>query len=446
MATTTKTKVKLSQEQLVRRDWIAPAIPVTANELLLKEIESFLGDPSRNVAQQGGTGTSPTAGFDCSGLIYDALLQLGVANPPRTSEAQWGWVTKIQKSALKPGDLIFSQWPGDSTSPGHVQIYLGAGKVIQSPGTSTGTVSITTLASDAGHIVGYGRMPPAVQHLITTNAPSGSAGVLAEYLNKGTPYAGDYYVQVPKGVANAPSLSGVYSLNDTLGNSNWSSALWATLALAFANLYRAKGTKAIPITANNVTNMQRWIAAEYGVAGKWGAKNNPLNMTGYGAKSGGYPNLFYAAQVFGHFVNQSNMSGIRNVLTLNAPTKIFSAAVVKSPWATGHYGGNPLDIANTDPNTSLATGQSLPAYEKLGTGGAVPDSLPNPLSDIASDFSGLGSLLGDLTSATFWKRIGIFVLGGAVFGIGLAIFISTTKPGQDGSRAVSEAAVAAAVA
>lgn len=118
-------------------------------------LRGLIGDPY----QYGAAG--PTA-FDCSGLVQYGLEQIGMANVPRTSEAQWKWIKEsggqINKGQLKPGDLVFSQWPGDNASPGHVQVYVGGGKVIQAPHPG-GSVSVASLSSDTGHIVGYGRIP-----------------------------------------------------------------------------------------------------------------------------------------------------------------------------------------------------------------------------------------------------------------------------------------------
>jgi hypothetical protein len=118
------------------------------------ELKSLLGD--RYVFGAAGPNT-----FDCSGLVQYAATKAGYKDVPRTSEGQWQWIksgdAQINKGQLRPGDLIFSQWPGDNASPGHVQVYLGAGKVIQAPHPG-GVVSIASLSSDTGHIVGYGSM------------------------------------------------------------------------------------------------------------------------------------------------------------------------------------------------------------------------------------------------------------------------------------------------
>ena len=103
-------------------------------------------------------GGSTPAGFDCSGLVQYVLTQLGVSNVPRTSEAQWGWVTKISKNQLQPGDLVFAQFPGDNASPGHVGVYVGGGNILSAEDPASG-VGYSTLSSWGSNIVGYGAVP-----------------------------------------------------------------------------------------------------------------------------------------------------------------------------------------------------------------------------------------------------------------------------------------------
>lgn len=121
----------------------------------VSEVAKFIGTPY----QWGGD--SP-GGFDCSGLVYYALRQLGVGNVPRTSEQQWGWVQRISESQLAPGDLIFEQWPGEA-SPGHVAIYSGPGQIIQAPAPGEDVQRVpwspSIVHGEGGQIVGYGRVP-----------------------------------------------------------------------------------------------------------------------------------------------------------------------------------------------------------------------------------------------------------------------------------------------
>jgi len=126
---------------------------------VVAEVRKLLGDPYMY-------GDAGPAAFDCSGLVQYTLSKLGIT-APRTSEAQWAWSQKISKAQLQPGDLVFSQWPGDNASPGHVQVYAGGGNVI---GADSTNVEQVPLSSNAGHIVGYGR-PPGM-----TAAAAGAGG------------------------------------------------------------------------------------------------------------------------------------------------------------------------------------------------------------------------------------------------------------------------------
>ena len=123
-----------------------------AGTALVAEVEKFKGFPY----VFGAAG--PTS-FDCSGLVQYALQTLGEKNVPRTSEAQWAWVTKISKAQLQPGDLVFAQFPGDpQASPGHVGVYIGNGNVFSARDPSAG-IGVDSLASWGNAIVGYGRPP-----------------------------------------------------------------------------------------------------------------------------------------------------------------------------------------------------------------------------------------------------------------------------------------------
>jgi cell wall-associated NlpC family hydrolase len=63
-------------------------------------------------------------GFDCSGLAYYVYLQAGIAIP-RTAEAQFARLPRIEGSDLEPGDLVFFR--SESSPSGlHVGIYVGS--------------------------------------------------------------------------------------------------------------------------------------------------------------------------------------------------------------------------------------------------------------------------------------------------------------------------------
>lgn len=118
------------------------------------EVGKFLGDPY----VYGAAG--PT-NFDCSGLVQYVLTQLGLKNVPRTSEDQWAWVQRIGYSDLQPGDLVFSQWPGDDAAPGHVAVYVGGGNLIEAPSPGQSVHQVPLDSGYRNYVVGYGRVPGA---------------------------------------------------------------------------------------------------------------------------------------------------------------------------------------------------------------------------------------------------------------------------------------------
>ena len=79
-------------------------------------------------------GTGPDA-YDCSGLVMMAYRAAGVYIP-RTSQLQWTYGPRVAPSAVEPGDLVFfAGSDGTPTSPGHVGIVIGKGKMIEAYAT-----------------------------------------------------------------------------------------------------------------------------------------------------------------------------------------------------------------------------------------------------------------------------------------------------------------------
>ncbi|WP_233146382.1 C40 family peptidase [Pigmentiphaga sp. NML080357] len=97
---------------------------------------NYLGVPYR----MGGS--SPEAGFDCSGLVgYVSREVLGLQLPRRAEEmSRIGEPVKI--SELQPGDLVFYNTLRRKFS--HVGIYLGDGRFVHSP-SSGGVVRIESM-------------------------------------------------------------------------------------------------------------------------------------------------------------------------------------------------------------------------------------------------------------------------------------------------------------
>ena len=73
-------------------------------------------------------GTTPR-GFDCSGFTQYVFRQAGIALP-RTADQQLRAATRISRSAAHAGDLVFFLSGGYAY---HVGIYLGNGKMVDSP-------------------------------------------------------------------------------------------------------------------------------------------------------------------------------------------------------------------------------------------------------------------------------------------------------------------------
>ena len=128
----------------------APAvtrIPAAAPKLKGVPVESKVTPASKAVSaalskvgsRYVHAATGPNA-FDCSGLTSFAYRQAGITLP-RNSKSQFSAGTRIAKSNLKPGDLVFYYSPIS-----HVGIYIGNGKIVHAANPRTG-VNTTSLNS-----------------------------------------------------------------------------------------------------------------------------------------------------------------------------------------------------------------------------------------------------------------------------------------------------------
>jgi len=107
-----------------------PAVqaPTQAVAAAISFAEQQLGKPYL----WGGTG--PDA-FDCSGLMMMAYRTAGI-DIARTSQAQWATEQRVPASQVQPGDLVFfAGADGTVTSPGHVGLVIGNGKMIEAYAT-----------------------------------------------------------------------------------------------------------------------------------------------------------------------------------------------------------------------------------------------------------------------------------------------------------------------
>ena len=92
---------------------------------LITQAMDLLGVPYRR------GGNNETSGFDCSGFVrhlYESSVGMLL---PRRAEEQARSTETIDRSELKPGDLVFFNTMKRAFS--HVGIYVGDGKFIHSP-------------------------------------------------------------------------------------------------------------------------------------------------------------------------------------------------------------------------------------------------------------------------------------------------------------------------
>ncbi len=95
-------------------------------------------------------GSTPQSGFDCSGFTAWVWAKGGVTLP-HSSRSQYGVTSRISRSALRPGDLVFYGSPIH-----HVALYVGNGTIIHAPHSGSTVRQNSIDYWDA--IAGYGRV------------------------------------------------------------------------------------------------------------------------------------------------------------------------------------------------------------------------------------------------------------------------------------------------
>ena len=88
-------------------------------------------------------GSSPRAGFDCSGLVQYVYAKVGI-RLPHYAAGQYGHGRRVSRGSLRAGDLVFF------SGLGHVGIYAGGGKFIHAPRRGT-TVRWSRLSSHGSY-------------------------------------------------------------------------------------------------------------------------------------------------------------------------------------------------------------------------------------------------------------------------------------------------------
>jgi hypothetical protein len=214
--------------------------------------------------------------------------------------------------------------------------------------------------------------------------------------------------------------------------------VWATALLEQLQ----KDGYSAPVTATNIANIQRVIGAESsGNTAGFLRDNNPWNLNTYTAAHSSLPGGTIV-QEFGINVQtfpsveqgvaatakQIEQSGaLTSAIGSSAPASVFGAALGQSAWKSESY-ANATTFPKLTPYNGLSAvgGQGLTFSPSKGAA-AVENAGKKVGSVVTGSVSGLLKIEGDLSSASFWKRIGVGTLGVGLAITGVILFVVTSK-------------------
>lgn len=126
-------------------------LPAIGDEIALRAL-ALVGKPYRY-------GGADLQGFDCSGMVYFIHQALGI-EVPRTAADQQRAALSVNKSALRPGDLLFFTTTR-SQRISHVGVYVGENRFVHAPQTGK-LIELRTLDDVyyGPRLVGSGRFYP----------------------------------------------------------------------------------------------------------------------------------------------------------------------------------------------------------------------------------------------------------------------------------------------
>lgn len=110
--------------------------PASRHDDVLFEAFSHVGTPYRY------GGSSPSTGFDCSGLIHYVYNKAAGVTLPRTTSGLYSLKSNSPKTPLQPGDLLLFATGGRKVD--HAGIYVGDGRFLHAP-SSGGKVRVDSL-------------------------------------------------------------------------------------------------------------------------------------------------------------------------------------------------------------------------------------------------------------------------------------------------------------
>jgi murein DD-endopeptidase len=116
-------------------------------------------------------GNSPEGGFDCSGFVSYLFSRQGI-RLPRSSAEQFNALPDVERSSLRPGDLVFFRTAGGKRVS-HVGLFLGGDRFIHATSSSTRRVMVSTLEDRYWRRTWAGarRVPPAAELAAAQSEP-----------------------------------------------------------------------------------------------------------------------------------------------------------------------------------------------------------------------------------------------------------------------------------